>query len=74
MIKRKKNNNLVLVNVDNNKIYFTSMTKAGYFLGIAAQSVKWAINHKNILKNDNDEQITIEIVDGSDIPYKYIND
>lgn len=69
----KKNNNLVLVNVGEKKHYFTSINKAGLFLGLAPASINWAINRKNELKNNNDEIVTIEIVDGSEVPYKYIN-
>lgn len=73
-MKRKENNNLILIttNTGKNK-YFTSLTKAGYYLGIASQSVKWAIEHHNELINNKDEKITLELVDGSEIPYKLIN-
>lgn len=72
--KRKKNdNNLICVNAGNEKHYFTSTSRAGTFLGLAAGSIQWAINHKNVLINNKDEEVTIEIVDGSEIKYKYIN-
>lgn len=69
----KKDNNLVLVNVGDKKHYFTSMNKAGLFLGLATASVKWAVDHKNEIINNNDEIVTIDVIDGSEIPYKYIN-
>lgn len=73
-MRRKENNNLILVTTSNRESkYFTSLTKAGYYLGIATQSVKWAIEHHNELVNNKDEKITIELIDGSEIPYKYIN-
>lgn len=72
-MKRKKNNNLILVNVGKTKHYFTSATRAGDYLGIQGNSVNWAILHNNVLKNNNNEDVTIELVDGSDVPYKYIN-
>jgi hypothetical protein len=49
------------------------MNKAGLFLGLATASVKWAVDHKNEIINNNDEIVTIKIIDGSEIPYKYIN-
>lgn len=73
-MKRKKNNNLILVNVgENEKHYFTSTNRAGYFLGLQSNSVNWAIIHQNELVNSKNEIITVELVDGSEIPYKYIN-
>ena len=73
-MKRKKNNNLILVNVGaDEKHYFTSANRAGQFLGIQQNSVNWAIVHGNTLINNNDKEVTIELVDGSEIPYKYIN-
>lgn len=72
--KRKKtNNNLICVNAGNEKHYFTSTSRAGQFLGLAAGSVQWAIDHENILINNKDEEVTIKIIDGSEIKYKYIN-
>lgn len=75
-MKHTKDNKLVLVNIKNDDVirkeYFTSYSAAGLYLGIASQSVKWAINHHNELINNRDEKITIELIDGSEIPYKYI--
>ena len=34
---------------------------------------EWALNHHKEYWTENDERITIEIVDGSEIPYKLIN-
>lgn len=73
IMKMKKNNNLVLINEGEKKLYFTSFNRAGMHLGLQANSIKWAVNHNNVLYNNRDEKITIELVDGSDIPYKYIN-
>lgn len=72
-MKRKKSNKLILVNVADRKYYFTSANRAGIFLGLQANSVTWAIAHESVLTNNRDETVTIEMVDGSDIPYKYIN-
>lgn len=73
-MKRKKNNNLILVNVGaDEKHYFTSANRAGNLLGIQPNSVNWAINHKNKLISNDDRIVTIELIDGSEIPYKYIN-
>lgn len=73
MKSKKKDNNLILVSIGKKKYYFTSSTRAGKFLGLQGSSVNWAIVHRNILKSNKGEDITIEIVDGSEVPYKYIN-
>lgn len=71
---RKKNNNLVLLNYkDGEKKYYTSLNKAGLAVGIASPSVTWAVKHNNVLTDNDDREFTIEIVDGSEIKYKYIN-
>lgn len=71
---RKKNNNLVSINYsDGNVIYYTSMSHAACKLGIAAASVKWAIEHGNVLTDYEDRELTISIVDGGEVPYKLIN-
>lgn len=73
-MRRKKNNNLILVNIGKDKkLYFTSKNRASMKLGLAIASIDWAIKHKNITRSNNDEDVTIEIIDGSEIPYKYIN-
>lgn len=74
-MKKKNNNNLIYINIvgRHSYLYFTSINRAGDYLGIAPNSVKWAINHHNKLINNKDEVFTIELVDGSEIPYKYIN-
>ena len=70
---KKRDNNLILVNVGNKKHYFTSACKAGALLGLQGSSISWAILHRNELTNNAGETVTIEIVDGSEIPYKLIN-
>ena len=72
-MKRKKNNNLILVNVGNKKHYFTSANRAGDFLGLGNNSIMWAIMHHNELSNNNGDIITVEMVDGSNILWKDIN-
>lgn len=72
-MRTKKDNNLILVNVGKKKHYFASATRAGNYLGMQGNSVNWAIIHRNPLCNNNGEPITIELIDGSDIPYKLIN-
>lgn len=74
MRRKKKNNNLILVNVgESKKLYFTSLNRAGDYLGILPNSVNWAIAHRNELVNNNGDKVTIELVDGSDITYSQIN-
>ncbi len=72
-MKQKTNNNLILVKSGNEKHYFTSTNRAGKFLGLQANSINWAIVHGNILFNNKDEEVTVNLIDGSEIPYKYIN-
>lgn len=73
-MRRKQNNNLVSINYGNgNAIYYTSMNRAACRLGIAPASVKWAVEHGNVLTDYEGKVFTIGIVDGSEIPYKYIN-
>lgn len=73
-MKRKKNNNLVVLKYeDGEKKYFTSMTRAGFVIGLANNSVKWAIDHENTIVDMNDRKLRIVLEDGSEIPYKYIN-
>ena len=73
-MRKKKDNNLILINYGTErKLYYTSMGRASVKLGLSVPSVKWAIDHHNVTYSNNDEEVTIEIVDGSDVPYKYIN-
>lgn len=73
-MRKKENNNLIMVDYGKGKReYYTSYTRIGMKLGLAAQSVKWASLHNNVITTCNNENITISIVDGSEIPYKYIN-
>ena len=73
-MRKKQNNNLVAINYnDGNMLYFTSTNRVAMKLGIAPASVKWAIEHNNVLTDVEGKVFTIGIVDGSEIPYKYIN-
>ena len=71
---KKRNNNLVEIRFeDGEKRYFTSYGKAGLNVGLVPASVKWAVDHGNILSANDDRKFTMHLVDGSEIPYKYIN-
>lgn len=73
-MRRKQNNNLVSINYSTgNVFYYTSMNRAALKLGIATASVKWAVEHGNALTDYEGKVFTIGIVDGSEVPYKYIN-
>lgn len=72
-MKTKENNNLILMTIGDKKRYFTSMNRAGIAAGLATASVKWAIHYGSELITNNEEKVTFKIVDGSEIPYKYIN-
>ena len=73
MKQKKKDNNLILMNIGDKKYYYTSMNRAGAKIGLQAASILWAIHHGNELMDDDGNKITVEIVDGSEIPYKLIN-
>ena len=70
---KKINNNLVVIDFNGEKKYYTSMTKAGLKVGLAPASVRWAIGHGNVLTTCDNRNFTMYIVDGSEIPYKLIN-
>lgn len=73
-MRKKRNNNLVAINYANGeKLYYTSYTRAGYRVGLAAASVQWACEHGNTLYDLNDKELTISLIDGSNVQYKYIN-
>ena len=73
-MKRKQNNNLVMIDYGKgNRIYYTSMNRAACKLGIASASVKWAVEHNNVLADYEGRSFSIGIVDGSEVPYKLIN-
>ena len=73
-MKKKKTNNLVVLKYeDGERKYFTTKQRAGLSIGLAANSVQWAIDHENVVEDLNDRRLTITIEDGSEIPYKLIN-
>lgn len=73
-MKKKKNNNLIAIRYNSGKmLYFTSTNRVAMKLAIAPASVKWAIEHNNVLTDVEGKSFTIGFVDGSEIPYKYIN-
>ena len=73
-MSKKLNNNLIEFNYENgNKLYFTSKGKAALRLGVTPPSVQWAIDHHNTVVDNAGNKLNINLVDGSEIPYKYIN-
>ena len=73
-MKRKRNNDLVVLKYENGmKKYYTSLTRAGLSVGLASCSTKWAIDHQNIVEDLQGRKLTIVIEDGSEVPYKLIN-
>lgn len=70
---KKRNNNLICIDVEGEKQYYTSASRAGKVLGLANCSVNWAIVHENTLVNNDGKKVRISMIDGSDVPYKYIN-
>lgn len=73
-MKKKNNNNLIAIRYNNgDMLYFTSINRVGMKLAIAPASVKWAIEHNNVLTDVEGKVFTIGIVDGSEVPYKLIN-
>lgn len=69
----KKDNNLVLMHIGKKDYYYSSMSRAGAKIGLQAASILWAIHHRNELVNNEGEIVTVELIDGSEIPYKLIN-
>ena len=71
---KKKTNNLVVLKYENGeRKYFTTKQRAGLSIGLAATSVQWAIDHENIVEDLNDRKLRIVLEDGSEVPYKLIN-
>lgn len=75
MIKEneKKNNDLICVESNKKKSYYTSNRRAALAIGVYAPAIQTAIDHQETLKNYAGEEVRVSLVDGSDIPYKYIN-
>lgn len=73
-MRKKQNNNLIAVRYDNGRTdYYTSLNRIAIKLALAPASVKWAIEHNNVLTDVEGKVLTIGIVDGSEVPYKLIN-
>lgn len=73
-MERKIDNNLIVVSYSNgDKLYFTSMSRAGVRMGITTASVKYAVEHGNKLIDSEDRVYTISIRECGEIPYKLIN-
>lgn len=73
-MRKKENNNLIAVRYNNGRTdYYTSLNRIAIKLALAPASVKWAINHGNVLTDVEGKVLTIGIVDGSEVPYKLIN-
>lgn len=69
-MKTKENNNLIKVTTKDGSFYFTSLNRTAKFLDVQILTITWAITHGNTIKKCDAK---VEIVDGSEIPYKYIN-
>lgn len=73
-MRKKENNNLIAVRYNNGRTdYYTSLNRIAIKLALAPASVKWAIEHNNVLTDVEGKVLTIGIVDGSEVPYKLIN-
>lgn len=71
--KKKKTNDLICaIYSDGEKQYFTTTTKAAVRYGLVPASVQYSLTHDTKFVID-DRTVTFELVDGSEIPYKYIN-
>jgi hypothetical protein len=71
--KTKKNNNLVLVTIDEDKKYFTSYCAAAKYTNLNGASILYAIKTNAVLYTNDDKLATIQIVDGTDVKYDDIN-
>lgn len=73
-MRKKQNNNLIAVRYDNGRTdYYTSLNRIAIKLALAPASIKWAIEHNNVLTDVEGKILTVGIVDGSEVPYKLIN-
>ena len=72
----KKDNNLIKITLDcNGKVfYFTSANRAGEFIGKQKYNIMKALKDgTNRIEFSEIGPMKVELVDGSDVPYKYIN-
>lgn len=72
-MRPKKDNKLIAIDFGGEKHYFTSLNRVGFKVGLATASIKWAIDHNNTLCSYDGRDFKVYYIDGSDIPYKYIN-
>lgn len=75
-MRKKKNNNLVAIiyaNGNGKTLYYTSSNRAGMKVGICNASVIWSCMHGTTLRDNEGNEITFAIVDGSEVKYKDIN-
>ena len=69
-MRTKENNNLIKVTTKDGSFYFTSLNRTAKFLHVQILTINWALFHEGLIKK---RDAKVEIVDGSEIPYKYIN-
>lgn len=72
----KKDNNLIKITLDCNgkEFYFTSASRAGLFIGKQKYNIMKALyDGSNRVEHSEIGPMKVELVDGSDVPYKLIN-
>lgn len=73
-MKQKKNNNLIKLTLNGELLgYYSSPNRVAMKSGKAQASILWHLAHTGTWTDFDDEVWTVEVVDGSEIAYKYIN-
>ena len=73
-MKQRKNNDLIKLTLNGELVgYYSSTNRAAMKSGKAQASILWHLAHTGNWKKIDDEVWTVEVVDGSEIAYKYIN-
>lgn len=74
-MKVKIDNNLIKITLDCNgkEFYFTSSNRAGKFIFKQTYNIERALITTHRIEFTELGPVTVELVDGSEIPYKLIN-
>lgn len=73
-MKEKVNNNLIKLTFDTGHVhYFTSENRAGKFIGKQMYNIIRALQTDHRIDFSSRGPCTVELVDGSKVPYELIN-
>lgn len=74
MGKEKYDNNLFMITINGHeKHYFTSAARAADYIGIQRTLMMYNVGRGKTMRDSYGNMCEVAIVDGSDIPYKLIN-